>query len=127
MFPVSGAAAPNICGADGIAADDLVQQAELQLAEAGAAELLVEEQRPQALVLHLLLQAPHVLLHLRVGRAHRVGEDELERLDLLPAELLDPVELLLELRFGGEVPSHVRLRGDGDGRLRSVNHAAPDR
>jgi len=32
-------------------------------------------------------------------RANRVREDEVERLDLLPAELLDPVELLLELGF----------------------------
>ena len=57
MFPVSGAAAPNICGAERVAAEDLVEQAELELAEAGPAELLVEEDRPQALVLDLLLQA----------------------------------------------------------------------
>ena len=57
MLPVSGAAAPNICGARRVAADDLVEQAELELAEAGAAELLVEEDRPEALVLDLLLQA----------------------------------------------------------------------
>ena len=36
--------------------DDFVQEPELQLAEAGAAELVVEEDRPQALVLHLLLE-----------------------------------------------------------------------
>ncbi len=57
MLPVSGAAAPNICGARRVAAEDLVEQAELELAEAGAAELLVEEDRPQALVLDLVLQA----------------------------------------------------------------------
>ena len=40
-----------------VAAEDLVEQAELELAVAGAAELLVEEDRPQALVLDLVLQA----------------------------------------------------------------------
>ena len=44
----------------------------------------------------------------RTRRADRVGEDVLEGLDLFAAELLDPVELLLEFRFGGEIPSHVR-------------------
>ena len=58
MFPVSGAAAPNICGRGAVAAEDLVEEAELQLAVAGAAELLVEEQRPEALVLDLVLAAP---------------------------------------------------------------------
>ena len=29
------------------------------------------------------------------------------RLDLFSAEFLDPVELLLEFRFGREVPSHL--------------------
>ena len=89
-----------------VAAEDLVQQAELELAVAGAAELLVEEDRPQALVLDLVLQALDQRLDLRVLRADRVREDVVERLDLLPAELLDPVELLLELRIGGEVPGH---------------------
>ncbi len=42
-------------------------QAELELAEAGAAELLVEEQRPEALVLHLLLELADVPLHDGVG------------------------------------------------------------
>ena len=106
MFPVSGAAAPNIAGAERVAAEDLVQQAELELAVAGAAEVLVEEDRPEALVLDLVLQPFDQRLDLRVLRADRVGEDVVERLDLLTAELLDPVELLLELRIGREVPSH---------------------
>ena len=58
MLPVSGAAAPNICGADGVTAEDLVEQAQLELAEPGPAELLVEEDRPQPLVFDLLLEAP---------------------------------------------------------------------
>ena len=106
MFPVSGAAAPNIGGAERVAAEDLVEQAELELAVAGTAELLVEEDRPQALVLDLVLQALDQRLDLRVLGADRVGEHVLERLDLLAAELLDPVELLLELGFGREVPGH---------------------
>ena len=90
-----------------VAADDLVHEAELELTEAGAAELLVEEERPEALVLDLLLELADVALHHGVGRPDRVREDVVERLDLLLAELLDPVELLLELRIGGEVPRHV--------------------
>src|SRR6185437_4960095 len=86
--------------------EDLVEEAELELAVARTAEVLVEEDRPQTLVLHLVLETLHEGPHLRVFGAHRVGEDELERLDLLAAELLDPVELLLELRLGGEVPTH---------------------
>ena len=50
----------------GVAAEDLVQQTELELAEAGAAEFLVEEDRPQALILDLLLEAPDERLHLRI-------------------------------------------------------------
>ena len=56
MLPVSGAAAPNSCGAAGYLPEDLVEQAELELAEAGSAEFLVEEDRPQPLVLDLLLE-----------------------------------------------------------------------
>ena len=67
MFPVSGAAAPKICGAERITADHLVQQSQLQLAEAGTAKLLVEEDRPQPLVLDLLLEAAHVRLDDGVG------------------------------------------------------------
>ena len=89
-----------------VAAEDLVEQAELELAVAGTAEVLVEEDRPETLVLHLVLEALHERPDLRVLRPHRVREHVLERLDLLAAELLDPVELLLELRLGREVPTH---------------------
>jgi hypothetical protein len=85
MFPVSGADAPNI---------------EPELSEARAAQLPVEKDRPQALVLDLKLELTDVRLHYRVRPAHRVGEDVVERLDLLLAESLDPVELLLELGVG---------------------------
>ena len=63
--------------------------------------------RPQPLVLDLLLQAADIGLDMRVRRAHGVREHVLERLDLLLTELLDPVELLLEIRISREVPRHT--------------------
>src|SRR5690606_41516300 len=89
------------------AAEDLVEERELQLAEPGAAEVLVEEQRPEALVLHLLLERVDERLQLGVTRPGGAREDEVERLDLVLAEVGHPVELLLELRIGGEVPCHA--------------------
>src|ERR687898_940367 len=40
-----------------VATEDLVEQTELELAVAWATEVLVEEDRPEALILHLLLKA----------------------------------------------------------------------
>ena len=51
----------------GVAADHLVQQRQLQLAEPGTAELLVEEDRPEPLLLDLLLERADVGLHHGVG------------------------------------------------------------
>ena len=93
-------------GCPGVTADHLVEQSQPELPEARAAQLPVEKNRPQALVLDLKLELADVRLH-RVWPAHRVGEDVVERLDLLLAEPLDPVELVLELRFGGEIPRHT--------------------
>ena len=62
--------------------------------------------RPEALVLDLVLQALDQRLDLRVLGADRVGEHVVERFHLLAAELLHPVELLLELGIGREVPGH---------------------
>ena len=90
----------------GVAADHLVEQSQPELPEAWAAQLPVEEDRPQALVLDLKLELTDVRLD-RVWPAHGMGEDVVERLDLLLAEPLDPVELVLELRIGGEVPRHA--------------------
>ena len=57
-----------------VPAEDLVQQAELQLPVAGTAELLVEEDRPQALLLDLVLQALDERPDLRVlATAPRTG------------------------------------------------------
>jgi hypothetical protein len=90
-----------------VPAQDLVDQRQLELPEARAAQLLVEEQRPQAPVLDLLLQGAGARLHRRVAEAERRREDQVERGDLLPAELLDPIELLLEFGLGREVPGHA--------------------
>src|SRR5439155_19824765 len=79
---------------------------ELELPVAGAAELLVEEDRPEALLLDLVLEVLHQTLDLRVLRPHGVREDHVERLDLFAAELVDPIELLLELGLGREIPRH---------------------
>ena len=85
------------------APEDLVHQRELHLAVALAAELGVEVARPQAAVPHLLLERfgglPRVVGHVVV--------EEGERFDLLVDELAHPVELLLELGLGREVPGHV--------------------
>ena len=94
-----------------VASDDLVEQTELELPEARAAEFLVEEDRPEPLILDLLLQFAHIGFHRWIGYAHRMREHVIERFDLLLTELLDPVELLLELRFGAEIPSHASLLG----------------
>src|SRR5262249_22131198 len=46
------------------------------------------------------------LLPDRVAGVSWVGDDEVERLDLVADELVDPVELTLCVVVGGEVPSH---------------------
>lgn len=73
-----------------------------------APELRSEVARPQAAL-------PHLGLEPLDDRAQRLfdavvrepSEQQVERFDLLPDEVVHPVELGLELRFGGEVPRHV--------------------
>src|SRR5262245_17288835 len=89
-----------------VATQYLVEEPELELAVAGAAELLVEKDGPEVLVLDLVLKALHQRLDLRVLGADRVGEHVIERFHLLAAEALNPVELLLELGFRRKVPGH---------------------
>ena len=96
MFPVSGADGAEHVRGSGVASDHLVEQAELELTEAGAAELLVEEDRPEALILDFLLQFAHIGFHRGIGQPHRMRKHVVERLDLLLTELLDPVELASE-------------------------------
>ena len=105
MFPVSGACAPKIPGAEPDRPEDLVHQRELHLAVPLAAELRAEVARPEVVVLHDLLELLAALHELgEVDRARR--QQCLERLDLLADELVDPVELLLELGVGLEIPGH---------------------
>ena len=91
----------------GALAEDLVHQAELHLAEAAAAHLRRQVGGPQALALDLVLHRVGEALERRppFGRAPLLGQ-RLERDDLLPDERAHPVQLRLELGFGGEVPSH---------------------
>ena len=91
-----------------VRAEDLVQERELELPEAGAADVLVEEDAPEALLLDLVLQPVDEAVDGRrtADRPTGGGERERQRLDLLAAELLDPVELLLEFEIGREVPGH---------------------
>ena len=86
-------------------AEDLVHQAELDLAEALAAEVGRQVRRPQAALADLLLQRRDRALEAVLAE---LVEDRLERPDLLAHEVAHPVELLLELGLGGEVPGHAR-------------------
>ena len=106
-------------GRRGILAKDLVHEAELELTEAGTAELLVEEERPEPLILHVLLEVLHIRANRRVRKANRMREDVAERRDLLLTELLDPIELLLEFGLGREIPCH------GCASFRSVSLGRP--
>jgi hypothetical protein len=83
------------------ATEDLVEQAELELAEAPAPELRVEMRRPQAALLHALLQGRG-----EPAEGPVVEVEHLERVDLLLQEAARPVELGRELRLGREVPGH---------------------
>jgi len=91
------------------AAEDLVQERELHLPVARAAELGPEVARPEAVLPDLGLQRIGDLLVDRVPAVVRrggVGKREVERLDLTPHELLRPVELLLKVGLGLEIPGH---------------------
>ena len=88
---------------DRAGAEDLVHEAELDLAEPLAPELGIEVCRPQILSLDLLPQRRH--RPLEAVKSEFVDQC-LQRPDPLPDELLHPVELALEVRVGGEVPGH---------------------
>ena len=108
-LPVSGAAVPNTFGAQFDAAEDLVDQRQLELAEALAAELRAEVRGPQAARLHLLAQRADVHAQVafeRVVRKLRI--EQVERCDLLVAELADPLQLCFEFRIGTEIPGHAQ-------------------
>src|SRR5262249_55616187 len=69
-----------------------------------------EVARPQAALSHLLMERPDDTHRDRVGLVVLAArEHEVERLDGIADERIDPVELGLELRLGLEVPRHVFL------------------
>src|SRR4029077_4192676 len=83
---------------------DLVHKAELHLAVTLPAELGRQVRGPQVLAVDLLLQRP--------DRAHEsalVDVQDLEWIDLVVHESPHPLELLLKLGFGREVPGHSRV------------------
>ena len=103
------------------AAQDLVEQGQLHLTIAGATEMRPEMGGPQAPLPDLLLQRRDELLADRVLHVPGVVDHEVERLDLLPHERLDPIEFLLELGLGLEIPTHAISfwrRPTGGGRRR---------
>ncbi len=95
--------------------EDLVEQRELELSVALAAELRAQVRRPQVVAPHFLLERVEDLAQLLVGRCElQPRKHEVERLDFLADELVGPVQLRLVLGVGLEVPCH----GTPPGRLR---------
>ena len=74
-------------------AEDLVEQRELHLAEPGAAEVRAEMRGPQAAVLDDRLERRDQRLADGIVQVVRLLDDQVERLALLPDELLDPLQL----------------------------------
>ena len=87
----------------GGAAEDLVHQAELDLAEPLPAQLGRQVRGPQPALLDLLAQRRDRALEPVLAE---LLEDGLDRPDLGAHEVGHPVQLALELRFGREVPRH---------------------
>ncbi len=85
-------------------AEDLVHEAEPDLAEALPAEVRRQVRGPQPALLDLLLERLDRPLPALLPQ---LVEDRLDRPDLLAHEGAHPVQLLLELRVGGEVPCHA--------------------
>jgi hypothetical protein len=102
-LPVSGA------WAEGRAAQDLVHQAQLDLAIALAAQLGAQVAGPQAAFFHFLLQGPHQLDVGGVLHVERAAQQVLQRLHALAHEFVHPVELGLEVSVGFKRPAHGRL------------------
>ena len=85
-------------------AEDLVEQRQLDLAVALAAELGAQVGGPQAMVPDLLLQRPQDRHGFGVLLVVRVERHQVERLELVDHEFFDPVQFLLVFRVGFEVP-----------------------
>ena len=88
--------------------EDLVHERQLQLAEPLAPELGAEVRGPEATVADLLLERiddpPALVVE---GGELEPAPEQVERFHLLAHEGLDPVQVLLELGLGLEVPCHA--------------------
>ncbi len=88
--------------------EDLVEQRQPQLTVSRASEFGAEMGGPQPLIADLLLERIEDRLQSGVGRRElQPVEEQVERLDLLAYECVGPVELVLVLGLGLEVPSHA--------------------
>ncbi len=96
--------------------EDLVHQRQLHLAVPLTAELGSEVAGPQAALAHLRLQRRDELLADRILDVVGMSDHEAQRLDLVGDELFDPVEFLLELGIGLEIPRHGGPRFSVGGR-----------
>src|SRR5829696_4433021 len=107
-------------------AEDLVDERELDLAVALAAEFGSEMACPQALFAHRGLQRPDELG--KLGRQRRIDgvlvlmSKVIERLDLVADECVHPVELCLEL--GSVLKSHMLFHPSIDSKYGTCGVAA---
>src|SRR5262249_44084836 len=89
------------------AAQNFVHEGELHLPVSLAPQLRAEMTRPEFVFFDFSLKRPYQRVALGIAYVIRMAEDIVERLDLLAHELLDPIELLLEFRFGFKIPAHI--------------------
>src|SRR5215467_768770 len=61
---------------------------------------------PQLALFHFGLERSYQRVALGIAHVIRMAEHVVERLDFLAHELLDPIQLLLEFRFGFKIPTH---------------------
>jgi hypothetical protein len=100
--------------------EDLMHEPELHLAEALAAEVRRQVRGEQPARLDLLLERRDRTVEALLAE---LVEHDLEGIDLRPHELAHPIELLLELGLGREVPRHL-VRSPQSGVITSVADTA---
>ena len=109
-LPVSGACVPKTVDAHGERPRISFSSASFSCPNPWPPEIRAEMRGPQPLPAHLVLQWVD---DLPLGVVHRhellVREQDVEWLDLVAHELVSPVELLLVLGIGLEIPRHAVL------------------
>ena len=85
-------------------AEDFVEQRQLDLTVALAAEFRAQMAGPKLAFAHFLLQRPDELVAPRVLDVARVSKDKIERFDLLADEGVDPIKLDLKIRLCLKIP-----------------------